>query len=90
MATLNGSSVSVRSSPEAVSTRTPRLNQGDDACLLHDELTSDARGILHDDRFDGVAVDPIQECREARTRLDRVRAAHVGIVELLHDLVAGA
>ena len=80
MAFLKGSSVAVRSSPAAVSTRTPGLIERQDAKLLGDELAGKPLGILDQHRADAVALDAIEECEKAWPRLDGVRAADGRII----------
>jgi hypothetical protein len=58
--------------------------------LLHDEITGEAVGGLDDDDPDAVAGDARQQRGKARPHIDRISAAHRGIVELRFDLVAGA
>ena len=57
-----GSSLAVRSSPEAVSRRTPRLN----AQLLGHQFAGKATGVFHDDRPDAVTRSQLSRCLRPR------------------------
>jgi hypothetical protein len=46
------------------------LDEQQQAKLLRDEIAGEAAGILNDDRADAIALDTIQQCREARTDLN--------------------
>jgi hypothetical protein len=55
---------------------------------LRHQFASEARRILDNDRADAIALDPIEQRREARPRLNRVRAANGRIIEPGNQLEA--
>ena len=56
--------------------------------LDHQVARKPARG-LHDDRADAVPLDPLEHGDEAGAALDRVAAAHGGIIELVYHVDPG-
>ena len=66
----------------------PAIDEQRDAEFLGHQLTSEAGGVLDDDRADAVVFDPVEKLGEARPILDRVRARNRRIVKLGDDLEA--
>src|SRR5262245_23043745 len=56
------------------------LGQQGDTQLLHDQVAGKAAGVLDDDGADTVAFDAVEEPCKALAALDRIGAAHRGVV----------
>ena len=88
--TRDGSLSSVRSSPLAVSTRTPRAINARVASSCVTSSTRQARGILDDDDPNAVAFDAVEQVCKAFTALDRISAEHRNVGELVHQSQSGS
>ena len=64
------SSLSVRSSPEAVSSRKPPQQRN--AQLLHDQIAGKAAGILDEDNANAITLEAVEQPGEALPALDRI------------------
>jgi hypothetical protein len=56
--------------------------------FLHHQLAGKPTGVLNNDSADAVALDLVEQSREALAALDRIGAADGGVVVLGHDLEA--
>jgi hypothetical protein len=57
---------------------------------LHGEISREAIRAFNEDGADAIAGDLFEHSGEALPLCHRIRAAHRGVVELLHDVVARA
>ena len=60
-------------------------DQGENAKLLGYEVTGEPAGILDDNGAHTITLNPVQESRETRAGLNRVRTRHSRVVELVYD-----
>ena len=85
------SSLSVRSSPDAVTSRTPRLASSAMPQLLHDQVARKAAGILDEDNADAIVLDAVEQPGEAPSALDGVGTTdRVVIPVFVGDFEAGS
>ena len=82
----SGSSLDVRSTPDAVTTRTPRFCMARTPSFLRQHRACETAGIFDEHKADAIAVNPVEHGGEARAGLDRVRAGHCRVIELADDL----